>query len=218
MTEPNLQPPALPPQVIQYATPAMYQPADGQQPIWRDQDRLIVPKLVSLPLRCVKCNQEIVDGWRWRKTLYWHHPALALLILFPGLLIYVIVALCVRQKAVVEASLCQEHRSSRNTKIAFTWIVGLGCIAALIGGIAISAIENDGMYVALGLLLFVILLILALVAGNMARIVAPTKMEGNFAWLKGAGPEFLNNFPATGRIKRPIRTAPNTMFPAQATG
>jgi hypothetical protein len=198
MTDPNMQPEPIPAQVIQYATPMMYQPAAGQ-PMWRENDRLIVPKVVSLPLRCVKCNQEITDSWRWRKTLYRHHPALALLVLFPGLIIYVIVALCVRQKAVGEASLCEEHRSGRNTKIALTWIMTLGSFVVLIGGIMLAANSNDAAYAMIGILLFIVMLIAAIVIGNMARVVSPTKMEGNFAWLKGAGPEYLNNFPATAR-------------------
>src|SRR5438105_154087 len=124
MTEPS-GPPALPPTVVPYATPVQYQPA-GPQAAWREGVTLIVTTQASLPPRCVKCNADVVDGWRWRKSLYWHHPALALMIIFPGLLIYAIVALIVRKKAVVEASLCPVHRANRNTKVATAWIAGLG--------------------------------------------------------------------------------------------
>jgi hypothetical protein len=199
MTQSNPTPPQIPAQVVPYATPMPYQPA-AMEGAWREGPILIVTKLAALPQRCVKCNQDVTDGWRWKKTVYWHHPALALLILFPGLLIYAIVALCVRQKATVEATLCQEHRSRRNTRVAITWLVSLGSFGALIGGIAYAAnVRNGEGAIVLGLLLFVVLLIAAILAGNSARVLYPSKMQGNFAWLKGAGPEYLEQFPPTGR-------------------
>ena len=65
--------PQGPAPVLPYATPQPYQQAFAQAG-WREGDQLIVPAIASLPLRCTKCNCEVADGWRWRKTLYWHHP------------------------------------------------------------------------------------------------------------------------------------------------
>jgi hypothetical protein len=195
MTQPNPLPPPLPEQVIPYATPGVYREEGG----WREGDRLVVRKLVTLPPRCVKCNNDVVDGWRWRKTLYWHHPALALMIIFPGLLIYAIVAFCVRQKAMVEASLCEEHRAVRSRWVAATWILSLSVFVFIIGGIVLTGTMNDGTWAAIGIVGGIVALIAAIVVGNRARVLSPTRMNGDFAWLKGAGPEFLSSFPATGQ-------------------
>ena len=95
---------------------------------------------------------------------------LALMILFPGVLIYAIVALIVRKKAIVEASLCPEHRSARSRWILLTWLTGVGSFVALIGGIVISAsLRNHEEFIVFGLLAFVVLLIVAIVVGNRAR-------------------------------------------------
>ena len=40
------------------------------------------------------------------------------------------------------------------------------------------------------------LLILAIIFGNRARVLSPAKIDAQYAWLKGAGPDFLNNFSA----------------------
>src|SRR4051812_13069115 len=195
-SQPPELPQGLPAAVVPYATPVQYQAMNATQGAWREGTLLIITKQATLPPHCVKCNVHVPDGWRWRKTLYWHHPALALLVIFPGLLIYAIVALIVRKKAIVEASLCPEHRSSRNTKLALAWLTGLGSVAVLIGGIAYGgSTKNAEWAIVVGLLGFVVLLILAVVFGGMARVLAPTKIDDNFAWLKGAGPEFLSQFP-----------------------
>src|SRR3712207_3999182 len=81
--------PVTPAAVLPYATPMAYQPTVTA---WREGPVLIVPTLVSLPDACVKCSAP-AGGWRLRKTLAWHNPLLALMIIFPGLLIYAIVAL-----------------------------------------------------------------------------------------------------------------------------
>jgi len=187
-------PPPLPPQVIAYATPMPYR----DEGAWREGVNLVIRKSSSLPCRCVKCNMDVTDGWRWRKTLYWHHPALALMILFPGLLIYAIVALIVRQKAEVEASLCEAHRATRNKWLAATWAVALLSVACIFGGIMYAAGVKRGEGVGLAIILIgIVLIIAAVVVGGFARVLTPTKITSDFAYLKGAGAEFLATFPST---------------------
>jgi hypothetical protein len=166
---------------------------------WREGNRLVVTKHIQLPDRCVKCNAPS-DGRAWQKTLYWHHPALYLLIFFPGILIYAIVALIVRQNTRVAAYLCPVHRKSRNRVILLAWFVALLGVATLVFGFGLAmerSTEGVGFLMVFGSLLIVI------VAGILGAIFAPplspAKMQGNYAWLKGAGNDFLATFPPTGQ-------------------
>jgi hypothetical protein len=190
-------PPAVP-QVLSYAMP--YAPLSGG--VWREGQLIVVPTQAELPDVCVKCG-EPADGWRWRKKLYWHHPALFLLIIFPGLLIYVIVALCVRKKATVGVGLCRAHRSHRNKWILATWMLTLGGIAGLVAGIAVAAgaLGNQaagyGMFVILAAM---VMLIFAAVGGMRgARVLLPRKIDGPWAWYTGGGERFLRGLPVAGQ-------------------
>jgi hypothetical protein len=195
---PPLPPPPVPPQaqpVLPYATPIAHQ----GQGIWREGSKLVVTKQVELPDACVKCNAP-ADGWVLRKTLYWHSPLFYLLIVFPGLLIYAIVALVVRQKAVVAAGLCPAHRARRHRTIFVAWLVALLGIAALFAGFGLTGDRDTellgGLCVFGGLLMIIAGGAYGVIWGS---VLSPTKMQGNYAWLKGAGNDFLANFPPTGQ-------------------
>jgi hypothetical protein len=71
----------------------------GTGGLWRDDDRLIVAHGATFPQRCVKCNEPSEQPHKMRKV-YWHHPAVYLLLLGYAIL-YIIVALIVRRTAEV---------------------------------------------------------------------------------------------------------------------
>ena len=119
------------------------------------------------------------------------------MIIFPGLLIYAIVALCVRQKALIEASLCEEHRSVRRKWIAVTWILSLGVLVCIIGGIVLMSVMNNAMWVAVDFAALFRWSRRSLL--GIAWVLSLTRMTGDFAWLKGASPDFLSTFPSTGQ-------------------
>jgi hypothetical protein len=183
----------VPAQPLQYATPMQYAPSTDM--VWRDGAQLIIRKDTALPDLCVKCNAP-GDGYRWRKTLYWHHPALGLLILV-NLLVYAIVALVVRQKTKVEASVCRVHRAKRTRALLIGWIVGgvLG-IGAFIASIAMFNDRQLDDYAGFVMLGSILLMLAGLIYGMyVGRILYPKKIDANFAWLGGCGPAFLENFP-----------------------
>jgi hypothetical protein len=186
---------APPQQVLPYATPMAHQDIGA----WREGSQLVVTKHIQLLDRCVKCNAP-AEGAPWRKTLYWHHPALYIMILFPGLLIYAIVALCVRQNARVGAYLCPIHRKARSRKILIAWLIALAGLASFIGGFALVGDRDTEDMGLIAILCGIVVMIAGGVFGAITSpVLSPAKMEGNYAWLKGAGNDFLANFPPTGR-------------------
>src|SRR6185369_3413944 len=121
------------------------------------------------------------------RKLYWHAPGWYALILL-NLLIYLIVALCVRHKAQVAAGLCPVHRQRRDARILIGWLGTLGGIAAAVwGGYA----SYPAVLIA-GLVLFLVGLI---VGAFGTRIVTPTHMDGRVVTLSGCGESFLASLP-----------------------
>src|SRR5687767_13019351 len=80
--------------VIPYAAP-LYGQTGSAEAAWRQGDLLVVRKGARLPHACVKCGLP-GDGRPLRRTYYWHEPWVYITIL-AGLLVYVIIALVLRQ-------------------------------------------------------------------------------------------------------------------------
>jgi hypothetical protein len=154
--------------------------------VWRDKSKMIVTHDSELPDRCIKCNAP-ATGPRLRKKLTWHHPALYLL-LFVALLIALIITLILRKTMIVELGLCDEHMKKHRRNVLITWgliLVGAGCFL-------LAVMAKDGVFVLAGIALMVAGVIYAVVA---VRIVIPTRIDDNFAWLKGINKDYLNALP-----------------------
>src|SRR5262249_21997100 len=106
--------------------------------IWRHRRQMILRSDTPLPDLCLRCNAP-ANGYRLKRQLYWHSPGYYLLIL-ASILIYLIVALCVRKRAVLHIGLCETHRTQRRWFIAATWLAVLLGLAMLILGIAESLV------------------------------------------------------------------------------
>jgi hypothetical protein len=165
---------------------------------WQDGIRLVVPRNGSLPMRCVKCNGDASPEFTWRKTLYWHTPALYIPIIFPGLLIYAIVALIVRKSSRVEVGLCEVHGRARKRKVLIGWMIALAGVLAIVGAFMTGSSQQDltPILVILGILLLLTALIWAAVA---VRVLWPSQIDARYAWLNGACPEYLQTLPSAGR-------------------
>lgn len=81
------------------------------QGVWRHGGQLVMRKDALLPARCVKTN-EPTDRWL-RRQLFWHTPALYIMIVFPGLLFYIIAALLFRKTADIKVGLSPTGFSRR---------------------------------------------------------------------------------------------------------
>lgn len=154
--------------------------------VWRDKSKMIVSHDSQLPDRCIKCNAP-APGPKLKKKLTWHHPALYLLY-FVALIIALIIALALRKTMIVDLGLCEEHMKKYRRNVVITWLLML--LGA--GGFVVGAMGEDRTLLMLGLLSLLAGVIFAIVAG---RIVIATKIDDNFAWLKGINKDYLNALP-----------------------
>jgi hypothetical protein len=151
--------------------------------IYREGDLLVAPKDGAiLPARCVRCNDPA--GRRLMRQLYWHPPALYLLILI-SLCLYIIPALIVRKKAVLEVGLCERHFKRRRWGIIIGWV---GFFTGLI--VFISSAESAPLVALLFLLFMVSSPIVGIV---MAQVIAPKRIDAEQVRLK-VGRPFLESF------------------------
>jgi hypothetical protein len=89
-------------------------PGNQEGTAWRDGNLVVTYNENILPARCYKCNEPVARPPMKRKV-YWHSPGYYWLILIgilvrAGLLIYIVVALFVRKRAIVSVHLCARHR------------------------------------------------------------------------------------------------------------
>jgi hypothetical protein len=161
-------------------------PAPPPGGVWRDNSTLVMVKEAPLPDRCVKCNAP-ANGVRLRRSLSWHHPVLYLLI-FVGVLIYVILAAVLSKRATIYVGLCAEHFQHRRKKIAVGWILLAGGLISAIGAFA----NNYPMVGLVGLAVFLFALIWLIV---ISRVVTPKKIDDRLVWLNGVNSAYLSQLP-----------------------
>ncbi len=175
------------PDVTNVVSPTLVRP-DPARPegAWRDGKVVVLRAGAGLPSRCVKCNAPADGPTKWRR-LYWHHPAIYLLILI-SILIYAIVALIVRKQAVVNPGLCAAHKRRRLAGILGGWagvVLGLGL---LIFGVA----DDSGWTALAGVALFFGGLFGGMV---LAYLVSPARVDKDAVRLRGCGSAFLESLP-----------------------
>lgn len=154
--------------------------------LWRTKDQLVTSSGAPFPDRCVRCNAP-ANGYRLKRQLFWHPPSYYLLILI-GLLIYAIVVLCIRHKAVLHVGLCEQHRVRRKWGIAGCWIGAVGGLGLIIAG----AVGDTGFLIWPGILIFLAGVIYGIITGVR---VSPVKMTKETVWLRGVNKDFLAELP-----------------------
>ena len=182
---PGLQPPAPAGIVLEdgYVLP----PPPSMGGVWRDNKTLVMTKDASLPDQCVKCNAP-AHGFKLKRKLSWHHPALYVVILVAWI-IYLVLAVALSKRATVFLGLCTEHVTRRRNFLIAGWIMfALGLIAPVV------AFSND--YPGLGLLgiLLLFVSIFWLVFAN--RVVTVKKIDDRLVFLNGIDSQYLAQFPA----------------------
>jgi hypothetical protein len=156
---------------------------------WRNLKLVAMLPNTALPPRCVKCNEPAEEPMKFRKV-YWHHPAIYLLILI-NIIIYAIVGAIVRRRARVAAGLCTAHTKRRRVGIMVAWTSLIAGIGLMMWGFRDST-GNGGVLAAVGTLA---VLGAALAAIILTRVVYAQKIDKEFVWLKGCGAEFLDSLP-----------------------
>ncbi|MEP6670811.1 MAG: DUF4339 domain-containing protein [Chthoniobacter sp.] len=158
----------------------------GGTALWKQKKRLVAPLDAVFPSRCVKCNAPTDSPQKTRK-LYWHHPAVYLALLI-NLIVYAIIAMCVRKRTTALVSMCDTHRASRRNAIITAWVLVVVGLGSIIGGIA----ADYGWVAGLGVLLLLGGIIYGIARG---RIIYATKIDKERVWLGGCGKDFLAQFP-----------------------
>jgi hypothetical protein len=141
----------------------------------------------SLPRRCVKCNEPAHEPTKARKV-YWHHPALYLLLL-ANVIIFAVVASVMRKKAIVVPGLCAEHKKRRRYAVTQGWTGFLSGLVLLYVGAA-SVLGFWGM------MLGVLVMVGSIVWGMIfSRVVYAKRIDKSYVRLKGCGAPFLDPLP-----------------------
>lgn len=178
MTSTNDDPYRLPDSFVDSLTT----PAGGDDAfVWRDGKDIVAVRDKPLPSRCVKCNAPVAGSIKTRK-FYWHTPWLYLLI-FVGLLFYVIAALIVRKRSEHAVALCPTHARRRQA-----FIVGGFAMFAIGLFVAFSGTE----WMAFGILAMVVAIVVGLIGG---RIMVATNIDDRYARFRGASKAFLASLP-----------------------
>lgn len=154
---------------------------------WRYRKMLVMVPETALPDRCIKCNAPAHEPTKERKV-YWHHPAVYVLILI-NVILYAIVGAIVRKRAMVAPGLCEVHKKSHKMTVIAAWSV-----FALGLALMVVAIKTDGSATQL-LSGFLLMLAAVLVGMIRGRIVQAHKIETTRVWLRGCGEEFLDSLP-----------------------
>lgn len=181
-----------------YAAPPMEaslvkQGQDVGSGIFRQGNLLIVHRLAQFPPYCVRTNAltNRYDPWTFR----WH-PQWVLVTLLISPLIYIIVALVMTKTMKLQVPVSEYWRGVRFQRILIGWLIATLGTAASIGiGLSLSGPQSDGPGMLLVILGPVVCLISGLIIGQSAKVLTPDKIDGEYAWFKGASPEFLNRFP-----------------------
>jgi hypothetical protein len=165
--------------------------------LWQDGTTLIVAHGAPLPAdRCIQCNAPAVH-WLARK-LSWLPSGAALLLLVSGLLLYVIIAAKEKKTAPpIKIGLCEHHRQLRLCAIVAGWGVGLLGALVMVVAMTLSWWELELFLVSF------LLVLLGSVGGHVgARVVYPTKIDGQYTYLAGVAPAYLASI---ARVPGPAR-------------
>jgi len=155
----------------------------------RNGKKLNVPRGASLPAQCIKCGAPAQKPWR--KKFYWHAPWLFILVIFPGLLIYAIVALIVRKNMELNVPLCDRHHSDRKRFVTLGAVMLIGFIPV---GVILGVAGMDAGYASLvALAMFIV----GVVFYSKAQFMRPTNIDDQGGTFTGAADQFLNGLPAS---------------------
>jgi len=154
--------------------------------VWQDDKTLVMTKDASLPDQCVKCNAP-ANGFRLKRNLSWHHPALYFVVLVAWI-IYLVLSLTMSKRATVYLGLCPEHVQRRRSLLIAGWVMlALGLIVPILA----FANEYPGIG-AIGLLLFLVAVFWLVI---VSRVVKVKKIDDHYVWLTGIDPNYLARFP-----------------------
>lgn len=158
----------------------------GSRPIEVHRDQFTIWRGEELPPFCVRCGAP-ERSERWKRSYYWHEPALYLLV-FAGLLVYVIAAVLVRKRIDLDVPICEAHwqRRRKLQKVA------IGLLVLMVGLVVLAIATNMdsvGPFACPGAFLAGVA---ALIVHSVAeRSLRPKRITDDWGEFAGASPEFL---------------------------
>jgi hypothetical protein len=149
---------------------------------------LVVPAGAALPPRCVKCGVP-VPGQFPAKNFRWH-PSWVYLLIFIGVLFYIILALVMQKTARIAVPFCTRHRSWRTNMNIVAAVLLLGWIPEWV---VLANLQVDGGWIALVTCSMILagLIVLVIVSNSFS----PVFIDRDRAKFKGAGESFLATLP-----------------------
>lgn len=180
-----------------YAPPASNlepEVSDAGEGVWRRGKVLILRHGSKLPHRCVTCNEPAAQ--RLPRKLYWHQPWIYVFI-FVNALLYVLIGLAARRKALVEVPLCAEHIARNRRGIRAAWAAGLlGVVVPFAGGALAEASPAFGTPIAGLALLSLLLIPVGILMGlRFSQPVVPQRIDRDYIWLRRCSEKLLATLP-----------------------
>lgn len=154
---------------------------------WREGLTLVMAHGASLPPRCVKCNEPAEQPVKARRV-YWFSPWLYLLLVL-NLILFAMVALLTRKKAIVAVGLCAVHRKQwrrRGALAKAAFLLGLVVVYVGMG----SALGFWGVLIGMAMMVGSIVFGLA-----FGRPLSAARIDKTHVTLKGCGERFLDSLP-----------------------
>ena len=178
-----------------YDPSSFYRSAQPQPdwPIWREGRTLVFSQGVAFPMCCVKCGAPAQATVPTRPQ--WHNPWLYVLAVFPGVLIYAIIATVVSRRAAVDVPVCEAHRLRRRRAIVGAWALAIASFVLPFALLPL-VLSGDALMGAQLLVLFGGLLAAIIIGVVGARLVTPTFIDARVVKLDGAGEAFLAKCPS----------------------
>ncbi|MGC4001737.1 MAG: hypothetical protein QM811_00680 [Pirellulales bacterium] len=149
-------------------------------------DELSVPAIAALPPTCVFCNEPVQPSTYKSRALYYMNPLFYLLVLL-NILIFAIVAICVRKKCQLTFGYCQTHARKRALWLTVAAVLMISAIGMFFyaanqrrGG-EVAGLTGGGMFIG-GLIVLVI----------ASRTIAPKGELNGYFLIKGFGRPFID--------------------------
>ena len=159
---------------------------------WRDRKAILFYADTDLPKRCLKCN-EPAEHSITRNLSHTNHLLLLLVLIggLPGILIYVLIAFFIRQRAMVTAYLCTKHRKSRTLFLTINWTVTIVLTLTLILLSVMTFANNDFLIVVISL--SVLGLLICAIAGLRLQLFRVQKIKDGLVRASGPSRKFLDS-------------------------
>lgn len=172
------------------------QPLPTTKPIgaWRHGNQMVVHRHWSLPPFCVRTNAPAETSVQ--RTVSWLHPLVYIALISP--LIFVILALVLRKAMRLDVPLSHDaHQLLRRRLIIGYCFTGGGILLCAFAVVMGSSVEGEASlaFIAMGILGLLTLLGGILAASHTYNFLSASKIDGDYAWIRGVCPSYLERLP-----------------------